>query len=143
MNPQAPQDQGEHRLAPHPATHTIEGVISTLLRTGVTVSILIIIVGTLVTFFHHPEYLHNRAEFEKLKRPIAVPKTLAEVTQRVAEFRGQAIITIGLLVLLITPVLRVAVSIVAFLFERDRAFVAITTAVLFFLLLSFALGRVE
>jgi len=56
---------------------------------------------------------------------------------------GQGIVVVGLLVLLITPVLRVAVSIIAFLVERDRAFVFFTTTVLLLLLLSFVLGRVE
>jgi uncharacterized membrane protein len=47
----------------------------------------------------------------------------------------------GLLLLIATPVLRVAVSILAFVYQRDRAFVAITSIVLALLLTSFVLGR--
>ena len=49
----------------------------------------------------------------------------------------------GLLLLIATPVTRVAVSIFAFVYEKDRVFVIITIIVLSLLLLSFFLGRVE
>ena len=51
--------------------------------------------------------------------------------------------TIGLLVLMATPVVRVAVSAVAFIQHRDRTYALITSAVLCLLLLSLVLGRVE
>lgn len=47
----------------------------------------------------------------------------------------------GLLVLIATPILRVAVSIVAFLQMRDRVFAGITTVVLLLLVTSLSLGR--
>ena len=49
---------------------------------------------------------------------------------------------VGLLVLIATPVLRVAVSILAFWQEGDRKFVLITSVVLALLLASFLLGKV-
>ncbi len=126
------------------AVGKVELVISTLLRVGVSVSLAIVVIGTVVSFVHHPDYLHSRDEFARLTRPgAAFPSSLTEVAAGLADLRGQASITVGLLVLLITPVLRVAVSIFAFLFQRDLAFVVITTAVLIFLLLSFVLGHVE
>jgi uncharacterized membrane protein len=47
-----------------------------------------------------------------------------------------AIAQLGLLVLLATPIARVAVSVVAFALERDRLYAAITLAVLLILLAS-------
>ena len=47
----------------------------------------------------------------------------------------------GLLVLLATPVVRVAVSLIAFGFERDRLYAAITAVVLALLLVSIVLVR--
>jgi len=44
--------------------------------------------------------------------------------------------------LILTPILRVAVSIVAFAVERDRVFIAVTSAVLAVLLISFMLGKI-
>jgi uncharacterized membrane protein len=53
---------------------------------------------------------------------------------------GRAIITAGLLVLIATPVARVAFSIVIFAREGDRIYVAITSTVLLILLFGFAVG---
>ena len=47
---------------------------------------------------------------------------------------------LGLLLLIATPVARVAFSIVAFALEGDRLYVAITAVVLALLVLSFAVG---
>jgi uncharacterized membrane protein len=59
------------------------------------------------------------------------------------DLQGQAIVAMGLLLLIATPVLRVAVSIFAFVYQEDRTYTLITTLVLILLLLSFILGKVE
>ena len=53
---------------------------------------------------------------------------------------GEHIANLGLLLLIATPVARVAASIFLFARERDFTFVIITTTVLLLLLLSFVLG---
>jgi len=53
-----------------------------------------------------------------------------------------AVIQLGLLILIATPVVRVAASVVAFAVERDRLYVAITLYVLAVILVSFFLGQV-
>jgi uncharacterized membrane protein len=55
--------------------------------------------------------------------------------------QGRAIVMAGLLLLIATPVVRVAISVLAFVYQRDRTFVVITSVVLALLLTSFALGR--
>jgi len=54
-----------------------------------------------------------------------------------------ALVTVGLLLLIATPVARVAVSVLAFIYQKDRVYTLITLAVLCLLLLSFVLGKVE
>ena len=54
---------------------------------------------------------------------------------------GQAVVTLGLWVLIATPILRVAVSTLVFWHEKDRAFTLITLTVLGLLLISLGLGR--
>ena len=56
---------------------------------------------------------------------------------------GRTIIVAGLLVLIATPVARVVFSIFIFIRERDRLYVAITSAVLLILLFGFAVGAVS
>jgi uncharacterized membrane protein len=129
---------------PSPGVRKVELIISTTLRVGVITSIVIVAVGVVVSFVHHPDYLRDRAELQRLTAPgAAFPHTLSDVTAGLREMRGQAIVAVGLLVLLITPVVRVAISVLAFLLERDHAFTIITVVVLVLLLLSFVLGRVE
>lgn len=122
----------------------VELLISALLRTGVVLSMVLIVGGTILSFLHHPAYLSSSDEFARLTRPgAAFPHTLAEVADCVQHWRGKAIVAAGLLVLIATPVMRVAVSIFGFLYQKDHTFVVLTTIVLALLLLSFVLGRVE
>jgi uncharacterized membrane protein len=122
----------------------VEILISNLLRIGVLVSLLVIVIGTVMSFVHHPTYLHSHQDYVNLtKIGTEFPHTLRQVAQGVRHGHGEAIVTAGLLLLITTPVVRVAVSIFAFVYQHDRTFVVITTIVLLLLLLSFVLGKVE
>lgn len=120
----------------------VETLISVLLRVGVVTSLLIVVAGTVVTFVDHPSYLSSSADLDRLIAPGAeFPHTPAAVVRGLRHGDGPAIVATGLLVLIATPVLRVAVSIFAFVYQRDRTFVVITAVVLALLLLSFGLGH--
>ena len=119
----------------------LESIIGTLLRAGVTVSVGLIAAGTVVSFAHHPDYATSAAALARLTQPGLAPRRIADVLTGLAAFRGQAVVMLGLLLLISTPILRVAVSWLAFLRERDRAFALLTSAVLLLLFLSVALGR--
>ena len=119
----------------------IESTISTILRAGVAMSIFIIATGLVVTFVHHPDYFSSRPALGRLIDARASYTTsLRGVLEGVAEGKGQSIVMLGILVLIATPVIRVAASVVLFAAERDRVYVAITSGVLLLLLLSFAIG---
>lgn len=120
----------------------IDLVLSRLLRTGVVLSLALVVAGTALRFVHHRDLASSPAELHRLTAPgAAFPHTLAEVAQGLGGGRGEAIVAAGLLVLILTPVMRVGVSVVSFLAERDLIFTAITTLVFALLLLSFLLGR--
>jgi uncharacterized membrane protein len=70
-----------------------------------------------------------------------LPHSLTAMAQGLAHADPLSVVTLGLVVLLATPVVRVAVSIVAFGLERDWRYVAITVTVLVILVASFLLGR--
>jgi uncharacterized membrane protein len=119
-----------------------ELIISGVLRTGVLLSMAIILAGTLLTFVRHREYVSSPAELVRLSQPgEAVPQTLQDVLSGVRELRGQSIVAAGLLLLILTPVVRVATSILVFVAQSDRTYVLITSVVLLLLLLSFLLGH--
>lgn len=122
--------------------HRTELIISTLLRGGVLTSLVVILLGIIVMFIRHDDYLSDPAQLKHLTNPgAAFPGTLSEIARGLMVPRGQAVIMLGILLLIATPVMRVAVSIVMFIYQRDRIFVLITSLVLALLLLSFALGR--
>jgi uncharacterized membrane protein len=121
----------------------MDTAITALLRAGVLLSVVIILAGMVVTFVHHPDYFSSRPALGALTTPGShFPRTISEVIAGVRRGNGQAIMTLGLLVLIATPVARVALSIVIFVIARDRLYTAITTAVLMILLIGFAIGRV-
>ena len=122
----------------------VELVISDLLRVGVVISLALIVIGSIVTFVRHPAYLRSPDELGGLVQPETIlPHTLGEVAAGLRDFRGQAIVSLGLLVLIATPMMRVAVSIVAFILAGDRLYTLITLAVFCLLMLSLVLGAVE
>jgi uncharacterized membrane protein len=65
------------------------------------------------------------------------------VARGLQALQGDAIVTLGLLLLIATPVVRVGISILAFVYERDRVYTFITLTVFCLLILSFFLGKVE
>ncbi len=140
-------DSPTHHPVDSPPSHLscAENWISVTLRAGVLVSLLLIVVGTLITFLHHPQYVASKTRsgppHQRPARPS--PTRSPEVAAGIAALRGQAIVAAGLLVLIATPVLRVAISILVFLDDGDYPFVLITTSVLVILLISFLLGTIE
>ena len=69
--------------------------------------------------------------------PTADPTTdFSNLPARLASLEPAAIVQLGLLTLLATPVARVATSVVGFALERDRLYTVITLAVLLILLTS-------
>ncbi len=113
----------------------MDTAITILLRVGVVLSVTIIIAGTAITFVHHSDY------FSSSPGATHFPNTISEVVMGVRGGSGPAIMMAGLLVLIATPVARVALSIVIFVIERDRIYAAITTGVFIILMIAFAVGR--
>jgi uncharacterized membrane protein len=118
-----------------------EILISRLLHVGVTISAVLLVVGTVLVFHHHPLYRSSPDDLPTLTSPDSeYPHSIREVLRMSREGRGQGIAMLGLLMLIATPVLRVAVSIVLFAIERDWLFTTITAVVLALLLLAFVIG---
>jgi uncharacterized membrane protein len=130
--------------APQHEPQWIDGAISNLLRAGVVISMVVVITGLVFTFIHHPQYVRSKSALGRLTDAgAAYPRRLRDVATHIAEGRGQAIVMLGLLMLIGTPVARVAFAIVAFAIERDRLYVMITTIVLVLLLVPFLIGAAE
>jgi uncharacterized membrane protein len=107
--------------------------ISTLLRTGVLLAATVVFIGGIFYLTQRgnlrPDYHVFRGEPIDLRKPsLVIFSALAG--------RPDAIIQFGLLLLILTPVARVAFSVVAFAVERDRMYTIMTIIVLAVLLYS-------
>ncbi len=127
----------------------MEGLISTTLRAGVLTGAVLIALGLLLlavtgsTGYGPVGTLQTILAFESNGSPGHFPITPAAVLAGVVQGKPYAIVESGVLVLMATPVLRVALSVGVFSAQRDRLYVAITLAVLGILVLSYLLGGVE
>lgn len=120
----------------------VELMTSRLLRIGVVASLVVVVVGIVVSFVQHPSYLSSSEKLGGLIGPSAsFPHTIPAVLRGIGRGHGEAIVMAGLFLLIATPVLRVAGLIIAFAYQRDRVFVAVTSLVLALLLASFLVGR--
>lgn len=121
----------------------VELAISLVLRIGVAVSVALVLAGLGLTFTQHSSYAsfaHGVSYHRLTSHSTLFPHTLGELFHDVAIGDGRGIIGLGLIVLIATPVLRVAVGVLSFIFEKDPRMAAITFFVLVVLLGSFVLG---
>ena len=111
----------------------VEDIIAHLLRAGVLAAAFVVIAGAVLYLGGAPRarvsYHTFHGEPEQLTSVAGVVKTA---------FSGQArgIMQLGLLLLIATPIVRVAFSVFAFAQERDRMYVWFTLIVLAVLLYS-------
>lgn len=111
----------------------IEIVIGTLLRTGVILAAAVVLLGAVFYLAHHGL---DAMDYGKFHGDPAFLRSLTGIVRGAFHLDGRAIIQLGLLILIATPVARVAFSAVAFAIERDYLYVWITLFVLAILLYS-------
>ena len=109
----------------------LEQIVGNLLRTGVALAAAVVLAGGVWYLAAHPTATADYHQFHA--RAGRFPWTQG-LTPPLAT------IQIGLLLLVATPVARVAFSLVAFGLERDRVYVVITMIVLAILAYSLAGG---
>jgi uncharacterized membrane protein len=107
--------------------YQIEIVVGKLLRTGVISAASVVAVGGLIYLWRHglahPDYNVFRGEPADLRN-------LGGIWKDAISFRGRGIIQLGLVLLIATPIARVAFSVYGFARERDYQYVFITLIVL-------------
>ncbi len=111
----------------------IEVIIGALLRVGVTLAAAIVLFGSVVYLARHGGQIATYGVFRGEPGSLT---TVNGIVRGALHMSGSAIIQLGLLILIATPVARVAFSAVAFAIERDYLYVWITLFVLAVLLYS-------
>lgn len=118
--------------------HAVEQLIGRLLQFGVLAAAAVTIVGGVVLLVQHGSTVRDYSVFHG--QPSYVT-SLGGIARGVLEFRSESIVQLGLVLLIATPVARVAFTLVAFVLQRDRVYVAITTVVLALLLYGLVFGQ--
>ncbi|MDY0322741.1 MAG: DUF1634 domain-containing protein [Candidatus Carbobacillus sp.] len=139
-----PEGHKDH-AAPE-ALGLVETTIAYILRIGVAISMGVVTISLIALIIHdligggqlihtpYPEvFTHPSVTFD--------PRSFTQLWHGLMTGNLFSWMSLGLLLLILTPVVRVLVSIYAFIKEKDRLYTCITSFVLGVLLLSFFLGR--
>ena len=108
----------------------MEILIANLLRTGVVLSALIVLFGAVIYLVRHGQ---SPADYRVFRGEPSDLRGIGGILRDALALRGGGIIQLGLLLLIATPVARVAFSIFGFAQERDRLYVVVASIVLLIL----------
>ena len=119
--------------APRWTDEKSELIVSILLQVGVIAASTLVLLGGVMYLFEHST---AEVDLHTFKGEPPDLRSLEGVVQDILKLRPLGIIQLGILVLLATPVARVAFSVYAFLRQRDYLYMAFTLLVLGILLFS-------
>ncbi len=105
----------------------MQRVISLLLRIGVICASALVLAGGILYLAQHGNVSPHSQTFQGEPSYLRTP---SGVLISAARLDSRGIIQLGLLLLVLTPVARVAFSVAAFALQRDRLYVCVTLFVL-------------
>ena len=115
----------------------VDQVLGNLLRAGVVIATIVVVIGGVLFLARHGLEVADRRVFQGEPTEF---RSIGGIIGGVTAGHAAAIIQLGLLLLIATPVARVAMSLVAFLLQRDRVYVFVTAIVLAVLIFSLTGG---
>jgi len=116
----------------------IERIIGRLLQIGVLAAAAVVLIGGSMLL---AQYGRNPASFGRFGGEDPVLKSIGAILREVGTGDSRAIVQLGLVLLIATPVARVALTLGAFALQRDRLYVVVTSIVLALLLYGLFWGR--
>ncbi|WP_236652694.1 DUF1634 domain-containing protein [Chitinophaga vietnamensis] len=109
------------------ADKDIQLLIGKQLRAGVIISSTLVFIGGIIYLYRHGNELPSYHEFTGVRAGL---DNLSGILHGIRGIHGMEIIQLGVVCLIATPILRVALSVIAFLLEKDYLYVVITLIVL-------------
>jgi len=122
----------------------LEDLVGVVLLVGVLISATVIVVGVtlLIPPGNDKQLLLSQLFSEHDVLIAGLPRSFGMIVRGALKGQPVAVIDVGLLLLIFTPVMRVALSAVFFAVRRDRLYAIVSTVVLALLLLGFALRKI-
>lgn len=111
----------------------VDEIIGTLLRTGVILAASVVFVGAI---FYLARYGGGPTHYGVFQGEPTDLRHVSAIFRDALALHARGIIQLGLLILIATPVARVAFTVFAFAYERDWTYVIVTLVVLALLLYS-------
>jgi uncharacterized membrane protein len=111
----------------------LEIIIAQLLRAGVLLAAATVCAGGVLYLVQHHA---DSTNYHAFAAGAANTRSLSGIVVAAAHGQSEAIIELGLLLLILTPIARVAIALVGFLLERDRLYAAVSLIVLLILAIS-------
>jgi uncharacterized membrane protein len=129
--PGKPPKRTTHTLDPQWDDARVEGWVSVLLKTGVTIAAILALIGGTLYLSANGLTVVNYGSFHG---PNPEFHTIPGIFKGVLALDSRALIQLALLALIATPVARVGLSLFGFVKQKDGTYVIITTIVLLILL---------
>lgn len=120
-----------------PAQERVEQLVGSLLRIGVLVAAAVTVVGGIAFMIHHGSLTPDHSVFRGQPEMLS---TLTGVIAGVSALEPAAIVQLGIVLLIATPVARVLLTLIAFAIQRDWMYVLISAIVLALLTYSLVVG---
>lgn len=111
----------------------IEAVIAKVLKYGSRISALVVLVGGIIFLSRHGTAI---ADYREFHGHLSEYREVIDILKGACELRGRGLIMLGVLLLILTPVARVAFSTYAYAIKHDRAYMILNLVVLVVLLYS-------
>jgi uncharacterized membrane protein len=121
-----------------PSDYAVDQLLGSLLRVGVIVAAVVATFGGLLYLVKHGSQPVNYRVFRGEPEDL---RNVRGIVRGALALRPEAVVQLGLLLLIATPIARVAFGLVAFAFQRDRVYVVITSLVLAILVFSLLGGH--
>jgi len=115
----------------------VDQLLGNLLRIGVIVATIVAAIGGVLYLAQHG--LDN-VDHHRFRGEPAELRHVSDIVRGAVALHTDAIIQLGLVLLIATPVARVAMSLVAFVLQRDRVYIVVTSIVLALLVFSLTGG---
>lgn len=113
----------------------LEQIIGRVLQAGVAIAAIVVLAGAAMLLASHGGTLPN---FRMFAGEPASLRSLGGITRGAAALDANAVVQLGLVLLIATPIVRVLLTLVGFAMQRDRLYVVLTAVVLGVLLWSIA-----
>jgi uncharacterized membrane protein len=113
-------------------------LLGNVLRAGTVISVSVVFFGGILYLYRHGHAIANYKTFSGIPDFV---QHFPGILYSAFNLKGQAIIQIGIILLIFTPIMRVIFSTIGFLLEKDYLYTGISLLVLFIIFLSMINGH--